>query len=154
MRTNPYDPPTSDIGSPLTEVLSRRQLVPRWIKVFGWLFIVVAILTIPLMLWAVVAGEPVNFQLFGINYTGPAMNPYAFGMQGLYLFMGVTAFGLLFGKDWGLLGAMANGYLGLVICILTMVFSGFTNIRVEPIIQLFYLRRLHKIQDQWAEAKP
>lgn len=152
--TNPYETPTSDLSSPVPEVLSRKGMVPLWIKIFGWIFIALAVLSIPIMVWAVAAGQPVSFQLFGLNYAGPALKPGAFAMVALNLFMGITAYGLIFRKDWGVVGAMSNGYVGLAICVITMIISGGTNIRVEPIIQLFYLRRLQKIQGQWKEATP
>ena len=127
-------------------------MVPIWIKIFGWIFIVIAISCIPLMLWGAFAREPVRFELFGFAYFGPALNPYAFAMVALYLFMGITAYGLIFRRDWGVVGCLANGYVGLVLCIISMIMTGGASIRIEPIIQLFYLRRLHKIRKTWAEA--
>ncbi len=151
---NPYESPKSDLVSPAPGVASRRELVPVWIKIFGWIFIAVSALTVPLMLWSVVAGSDVRLDLFGFGYTGPALHPYAFAMASLYLFMGITAYGLIFRKDWGVTGCLANGYIGLAICIISMIMSGGTNIRIEPIIQLFYLRRLHKIRPDWKNASP
>ena len=152
--TNPYESPTSDLTAPTQGVLSRRSLVPVWIKIFGWVFIAMAVLSIPLMLWGAIAGENVRFELFGFTYEGPALHPYAFAMVTLYLFMGMTAYGLIFRRDWGVTGCLANGYIGVALCIISMILSGGTNIRVEPIIQLFYIRRLHKIRREWETASP
>ena len=150
--TNPYVSPTSDLTSPIQGALSRRSLVPVWIKIFGWIFIAIAALSIPLILWGAITGVNVRFELFGLTYEGPALHPYAFAMATLYLFMGTTAYGLIFRKDWGVTGCLANGYIGLALCIISMVLSGGTNIRIEPIIQLFYLRRLHLIRREWVKA--
>jgi len=152
--TNPYESPTSDLTAPESGVLSRRDLVPIWIKIFGWIFIAIAVLSIPLMFWGVLSDQPVQLELFGFAHAGPALSPYAFAMVGLYLFMGITAYGLIFRKDWGVAGCLANGYVGLALCIISMIMSGGTPVRVEPLIQLFYLRRLHLIQDKWKEASP
>ena len=93
-------------------------------------------------------------ELFGFSYVGPALSLYALAMFVLNLFMGITAYGLIFRKDWGVNGCLANGYIGLALCVISMVLSGGTNIRLEPVFQLFYLRRLHKIQREWDEASP
>ena len=150
--TNPYEAPASDISASQSGAATRRELVPVWIKIIGWLFMAIAALCIPLLIWGIFAQQPVRFELFGFIYSGPALNPFAFVMVALYLFMGITAFGLIFRKGWGVNGCLANGYAGLALCIISMIISGGTNIRIEPIIQLFYLRRLHKIREQWVTA--
>ena len=152
--TNPYSAPTSELSPPETRQLSRREMVPVWIKVFGWIFIALGVLSVPLLVWGAVSGENVRFELFGFSYFGPALAPKAFALVTLNLFMGITAYGLIFRKDWGVVGCLANGYIGLALCIVSMILSGGTSIRIEPIIQLFYLRRLHKIRGQWHEASP
>ncbi|MEM7312342.1 MAG: hypothetical protein AAF497_04240 [Planctomycetota bacterium] len=152
--TNPYEAPTSDLSTPTDGALSRQGMVPLWIKIFGWLFIALAVVSIPLMIWGVVTGENVQLELFGFRYIGPALSFYAFGMAMLNMFMGVTAFGLIFRKDWGVVGCLANGYVGLAMCVVSMVVSGGASIRLEPLIQLFYLRRLHKIKPDWDTASP
>lgn len=151
---DPYNPPASDLSAPVTEIVSRRDLVPRWIKVIGWIFIAIAVLILPVMLWAILAGENVMFELFGLEYSGSALNPFAFLLVTLYVFMGSTAYGLIFRKDWGVDGALANGYVGVALCVLTTLLSGGANIRLEPIIHFFYLRRLHAIRGKWKDAAP
>lgn len=152
--TNPYESPTSDLTAPEPAVLLRRDLVPIWIKIFGWIFVAIAVLCIPLMIWGVWSGQPVQLELFGFAHAGSALSPYAFAMVALYLFMGITAYGLLFRKDWGVTACLANGYVGLALCIISMIMTGGTPVRVEPVIQLFYLRRLYKIRDKWKDASP
>jgi len=150
--SNPYETPTSDLSAPASETLSRKGMVPVWIKVFGWIFIAITALSIPYMIWALFAGQPVRFELFGVSYIGPANHPAAFGMAALFAFMAITAYGLIFLKDWGVVGCLANGYVGLALCVITLIASGGTNIRLEPFILFFYLRRLHSIRAQWNEA--
>ena len=149
MTENPYKAPEAETASSAPTATTRKQLVPIWIKVFGWFFMVVAALMAPYMIWSIIAGTDIEMELFGVSYAGPAANPYAFIVFALFAFLGFTAYGLLFGKDWGVTGCLVNGYLGLGICILTMILSGGTNIRAEPIVHFFYLRRLHKIRKPW-----
>ena len=153
MTENPYKAPEAAVVSSEPTVTSRKQLVPIWIKIFGWFFMVAAVLIAPYMIWSFIAGADVAIELFGVSYAGPAAHPYAFIAFALFAFLGITAYGLLFGKDWGVTGCLVNGYLGVAICILTIVLSGGTNIRAEPIVHFFYLRRLHKIRKPWSDMK-
>ncbi len=129
----------------------RKTLIPRWIKFFGWLFIIMAS-TIP-FLWAIYpfleVSQPPVFAIFGIYAAGP---PYFFGaliVQAIIAFMGISAYGLLFGKSWGVVACLINGYLGLAICLFVMVMSGFSSLQLEPLLQIPYLVRLHKIRILW-----
>ena len=66
---------------------------------------------------------------------------------------GLCAYGLLFGKDWGLNACIVFGYIGLALTVGTMVFemifSGSMMIRLEPIIQIPYLVKLHRLKAHW-----
>ena len=133
----------------------RKSLVPRWIKVFGWIFIVMAA-AIPIM-WCVYPflklSQPARFEIFGLYAVG---SPYFYGailIQSIIVFLGVSAYGLLFGKSWGLIACLINGYLGIAICLFTMFMSGLTSLRLEPLIQVPYLIKLHKIRGLWGGPK-
>ena len=141
----------AETGTAMDITSYRKSLIPRWIKVFGWVFIVLSVV-VALMLMVYpffnFPGPP-SFYIFGLRYTG---SPYSFGawpIIGIILFLGATSYGLLFAKDWGLYGAMANGYLGLAICVSGMVLTGFAAIQLEPLLQIPYLITLHSIKTRW-----
>lgn len=92
---------------------------------------------------------PAQFGIFGLSSIG---SPYHWGaliIQLIILANGISAFGLLFGKNWGLPACMVSGYIGLAICIFTMVVSGFATFRLELLIQIPYLVKLHKLRIDW-----
>lgn len=149
---SPYTTPEAEVATTKFGALTRNMLVPKWIKVFGWIFVVLAALMPILMIFAMATGQPTELSLFGLSYYGPPMSGWALLIAGLYVFLGVSAFGLLIGYDWGLDACIANGLVGAAVCIIVMVMSGFSNIRLELIIQLFYLHRLFAIRPRWRSA--
>lgn len=149
---SPYQAPESDVVHTAPSSVRRKDLIPLWIKIFGWLFLVGAVLTPIIFLYSFLTVQPISLAMFGLEYYGPATNPFAGLMFAIFVFLGVTAFGLLFERDWGVNACLANGYIGLAICVFVFIASGFTSIRLEPVVHFFYLHRLHKIRKPWAEA--
>ena len=75
---NPYSSPESNVEVDALSGADRSALIPVWIKVFGWLFIVTSAAT-PLYLgWSLATGGAVSMALFGLTYVGPATNPLAY----------------------------------------------------------------------------
>ncbi|MDB4512012.1 hypothetical protein N9060_00980 [Arenicella sp.] len=131
----------------------RKSLVPLWIKIFGWIFILMSA-AIPIM-WIVYPflelSSPAQFEMFGLRAVGSPFYWGALIIEGLIIANGISAFGLLFGMGWGVTACLINGYVGLAICIFTMVISGFSTIRLEPLIQVPYLMKLHSLKKKWYE---
>ena len=146
---SPYATPESDVAPAIDAVLPRKALVPTWIKVFGWIFVVMGGLMPIMVIFSIATDTPISLALFGLRYNGPGLNGWALFLAGLYMFLAITAFGLLFEKDWGLDACIANGIIGACVCIYAMILTGPSNIRLELLIQLFYLRRLFIIRPQW-----
>jgi len=153
MSENHYQAPSSDVSLTSSEPeLPRKKLIPRWIKVFAWLFIAFAVLMPIYIIWAIFTSSDLQISIFGLSYSGPALSLWGMLFIGIFMFYGISAYGLLFGKDWGLVACLANGYIGILLCIVSMVLSAGLHIRLEPIIQIFYLLKLHKIRKQWKTA--
>ena len=146
---SPYATPESDVAPAIDAVLPRKALVPRWIKVFAWIFVVMGGFMPIMVIFSIVTDTPISLALFGLRYSGPGLDGWALFLAGLYMFLAITAFGLLFEKDWGLDACIANGFIGIGVCIVAMVLTGFSSLRLEILIQLFYLRRLFIIRPQW-----
>jgi len=131
----------------------RRNLVPLWIKIFGWIFILIGVLApIMLLLPFLAADVEVNFDFLGLTYADSEVTPKLIFIVFSSVFFAVSAFGLLRGKSWGLAACLINGFYGLAICVYVMVSSlseGTISIRLEPIVQVIYLVKLFKIKEQW-----
>lgn len=131
----------------------RKKLLPLWIKIFGWLFIVMAAAVPFLYVSSIVFDFSATYSMFSLEYEGHALAPMPLLISILILINGVCAYGLLLGKDWGLTACIIYGYVGLVLTLGSLVVGLFSGtgitIRLEPIIQIPYLMKLHKLKALW-----
>ena len=133
----------------------RKSIVPGWIKFFGWLFMIMGVFAPLAFIVSLATGSESSFTLFGLESTGSSLSVASVLINGLLLILGVSAFGLLFGKSWGLKACLFSGYLGLVVVVISTVLqfsAGNLTIRLEPLIQIPYLIKLHKMRAQWKSA--
>ena len=133
----------------------RKKLVPLWIKIFGWLFIVMGI-SLPLLpIVTTFMHRPAAYMIFGLQYQGSPFHPMALFISAIILSLAVSAYGLLFGKPWGLNACLVTGYGGIAICLLTMAYSIFAlstlTIRLELVLQIPYLLKLRRIRPFWLQ---
>ncbi len=131
----------------------RRKLLPWWIKVFCWIFMVMggaAILGIPLAL----TGSRLNLAIFGLETNEPAS---AIGMfiLGVMIFKGFSAFALWTEKNYAVILGKIDAVFGIIICLFVMfVLPGLINkpgfsFRLELALLIPYFIRLNKIQKSW-----
>lgn len=146
--------------SPISSGLnnSERIEIPKWIKAFGWFFIVAAIAA-PLTPFILsYLNQPVGrYGIFGVSYQGAPDSPIALLILSVWIALGVAAFGLLFHKSWGVNACLIMAYISIAICIFTMAYS-FINInasrnsqitlRLELLILIPYLKWLHKVKSE------
>lgn len=132
---------------------ARKALIPLWIKIFGWLFIVMGVLVPFLYIGSLIFGFSASYTMFGLEYEGYAKALMPLVISTVILINGLCAYGLLFGRDWGLTACIVFGYIGLLLTIGTMlseiIFTGNMMIRLEPIIQIPYLVKLHRLKLHW-----
>jgi hypothetical protein len=131
----------------------RKSLIPLWIKIFGWLFIVMGALVPFFYIGSLIFGFSSSYTMFGLEYKGNAWALMPLVIAAVIFVNGLCAYGLLFGKDWGLNACIVFGYIGLASTVGTMVFemifSGSMMIRLDPIIQIPYLVKLHRLKAHW-----
>ena len=153
---NIYQSPNSELGNLTTEsgiIEARKQLVPKWIKVFGWLFIIFGILVPIIGIFAAVSGATSGFSLYGLETTGSVFSPKAILIMALFIAHGACAFGLLFGKPWGVISCIILAYISSAICVYSMVMGNGSTVRLELLVLIPYLVKLHKLMPAWASGK-
>lgn len=132
---------------------NRKKLIPLWIKIFGWLFIVMGVAVPLLPLVTAFLKQPATYEIFGLSYAGSPFHPMALLISAIVLALSISAYGLLFGKPWGLKACLVTGYGGIIICLATMVYSlvalSALSIRLELLAQIPYLLKLHKLKPLW-----
>lgn len=131
----------------------RRNLLPTWIKVFLWIFLIAgALATIFLMAGSLMTH--VSLSLYGMD----ANHPYS--MTGLlicvlFLFKGIVAYGLWFEQDWAPQAAIIDAIIGIAICLVMMAIIPFVyptisfTLRLELIPLYFYLKKMQSIKTTW-----
>lgn len=123
----------------------RRDLLPTWIKIFLWIFLIGGAVAAGLL----IAGSLItqtSLSLYGMN----ANHPYS--MTGLlicflFLFKGIVAYGLWFEQKWAPQAAIADAIIGIAVCLIMMAIIPFMypsisfTLRLELIPLYFYLKK-------------
>ncbi|MEM7084042.1 MAG: hypothetical protein AAF465_15035 [Pseudomonadota bacterium] len=158
---NPYRAPQSAVDDradgqgtgPITDIVQyRKAMIPLWIKVFGWLFLVFGALMPVLFIVSLITGSPVTLNIFGFVYHGPPLALPAMLLCLVFAALSVAAFGLLFAKDWGVKVCLVVGYLCLAMALTSTVVSvlnGVFFLRLEILFLVPYLWKLHKMSAKW-----
>ena len=133
-----------------TEVRKRKDLLPGWIKVFMWIFLISGALS-PFAFILGILGNITYLSLYGFE-TNEALSIPGVVITLLFALKGITSYGLLTEKDWAIKVGIADAVLGIVLCTASMVYviinAGFT-LRLELLLLIPYLNKMLKIKGQW-----
>ncbi len=136
---------------------TRRQLLPTWIKVFLWIFLVTGGLA-GLGFIGGLFGAWYEISLYGLETTNP-LSPIGLFLTVLFLLKSLTAFALWTEKDWAIDAAFLDAIVGILVCSgMMFVFpffgEGFNiSIRLELPVLILFLYKMNKIKDDWKVAR-
>jgi hypothetical protein len=142
-----------------TTSIKRSKLLPWWIKVFMWIFLVFGLL-VPVVLLMSVLGFNPQLAIYGLEANN------AFTLTGLLLvsvfaLKGAVSFGMIKEKDWAVRLGIIDAIVGISICVFTayvypFIVEGapFALFKFELILLIPYLLKLNKIKDDWRLAQP
>ncbi|MBS2098702.1 hypothetical protein [Carboxylicivirga linearis] len=156
MDDHTYDP-FDDIRNQLKK--TRRQLLPLWIKIFLWFFLITGGLAIPGLL-AGLLGATYSISLYGLESYEP-ISPVGLLLSIIFIVKAITAFALWTEKDWAIQLALFDGYAGILVCGIMMFVYPFLNLangfhfnlRLELIALIPFVIKMHDIQKEWNGAK-
>lgn len=131
---------------------SRRELIPFWIKIFIWIFIVFA-LFVPLLIIIRLSGRETLLTIYGLE-TNDAFSSIGIIISALFFLKGIAAFGMWSEKEWAIKLAIIDSVIGIIICLAVMTAPVFSNrliynYRLELILLIPYLIWLFKIKAAW-----
>jgi hypothetical protein len=134
--------------------LRRRKLIPKWIIVFCWIFMIMAVLA---FIGAILGLFGFTFQLslYGLDTIMP-LSLTGIVLSVLFLLKGVAGFGLWAEKDWGVEAGLIDAIIGMTVCAYVMVIpfigknsSGGFTFRFELFLLIPYFLNLKEISKEW-----
>lgn len=135
--------------------INKRNLLPLWMKVFIWIFMVMGAMA-PVCFLAGVWGAKFQVSLYGLESGDPFSPAGAFVLL-LFFFKGIVAYGLWTEKRWAVNLGIMDAIVGIAVCTYLMVVlpflqqeAGFVmNFRLELLALVPYLIKLRKIKPLW-----
>lgn len=135
------------------DTIRRRNLLPLWIKIFCWFFMLFGVMAIVCLVLGIFGIKP-DLAFYGIETNE------VFSLNGLIvisvgILKGITAFSLWFEKDYAIKIAKIDTYIGILLCGISMLVLPFfadgfkINIRLELALLIPFLMKMNKIQAKW-----
>ncbi|MEM6298588.1 MAG: hypothetical protein AAF740_07870 [Bacteroidota bacterium] len=139
----------------------RRALLPIWIKVFIWIFLVMGAL-IPVAAVLGLLGFTFGLSIYGLESNAP-LSLTGLIVMSIFSLKGAVAFGLWTEKRWAAKLALVDAAVGLFICVLVSMLpfvaieGNFISIdasfRLEILFLLPYLLVMRKIAPEWEKRE-
>ena len=131
----------------------RRKLLPWWIKVFCWIFMLFGVMAFVCLILGFTDIKPA-LAFYGFESNEP------FSLNGMLvitlgILKGVTAFSLWFEKDFAIKLGKIDAIIGIIICGVSMLILPFLNdgfniqIRLELAFLIPFLLKLNRIEKEW-----
>lgn len=135
----------------------RKDLLPWWIKVFIWIFLIVGAIALLGFIGGLI-GFTFEISLYGLETNEP-ISMLGISVILLFLFKGFTAYSLLKESDWAIIAGIADALVGIILCSFTMLHplfnpQGGTNFifRLELLLLIPYFIKLLRIRPQWEKS--
>lgn len=131
----------------------RRELLPWWIKVFCWIFMLFGLLSIACLILGFTNLKP-SLAFYGFETNEP-FSLYGLIVISVGILKGIAAFSLWFEKDFAIKIGKIDAIVGITLCVISMLVlpffqNGFSiKIRLELALLIPYLIKLNKIQNKW-----
>lgn len=133
--------------------VNRRALLPAWIKVFCWLFMIAGVAGIASFLIGVFGYES-ELSFYGLETNQPLSLLGSF-LIAVVLFKAFAAYSLWFEKDNAIQIGKIDAIAGIIICVVSMIgmpiFSDDASIslRLELVLLIPYYYKLDNIKKAW-----
>ena len=145
------------LDQPLDARPRRWELLPTWIKVFTYLFLLTGVV-IPIAFVASLLGFATSLSLYGIQSLTP-FDPAGALLAALFVFKGIAAYGLFNEERWGIFVAMVDGIIGIIVCSTMMIVVPIVTqqqeytFRLELLLLVPYVMRLQHLRLPWEQAR-
>lgn len=141
-------------------LIRRRKLLPWWIKLFCWIFILTSIVATIAAGVGIINGWSFRAEIYGLSTNEPG-SFLGIMLTCLFLLKGITGYMLWTEDDWAIMFAMGDAILGILICLFVMIrpfidrtHYGNINFRFELVLLIPYLLKLRSIKAEWEKKRP
>lgn len=131
----------------------RRKLLPWWIKIFCWIFMLLAVCAAGSLIMNLFVSN-VNLSIYGFSsetaYSGTGIFIIA-----VMLLKGFAAYSLWFEKPNAIIIAKIDAVCGIAICIASLFILPFStadghfSLRLEILLLIPYYMKVNKIEYEW-----
>lgn len=125
----------------------RRKLLPVWIRVFIWIFMVLGGIAIPILIVGLM-GMNVSLALYGLE-TNEVTSGEGFLLLFLFLYKGIVAALLWFEQGPAVVLAILDAVLGILICTWVMFAAPRVSFRLELVALIPYLVAMIRLRKKW-----
>jgi len=145
-----------DIDPNDSSKVRRRKLLPWWVKVFTWIFLLMGTF-VPFGFLLGLLEFSFTIQLYGLSSYTP-VSAIGMGLMIIFILKWFVAFGLWTERDWVINIGIVDAALGIIIC-LGVMGSGLLsknstfNFRFELLLLIPYLLWLLKIKPEWDQKQ-
>jgi hypothetical protein len=146
MENNPENLLDEYAGERLQQV-RRRKLLPVWIRIFVWIFMILGGLAIPVLIIGL-TGTNVNLSLYGLE-TNEVTSAEGLLLLFLFLSKGILAALLWFERGPAVVLAIIDAALGILICTWVMFAAPAFAFRLELVALIPYLILMIRISKKW-----
>lgn len=132
----------------------RKQLLPRWVRFFSWIFLL--FLASPIVLIVGIFVRDMHYNFYGIPYHGPILHPLPIAIVILMTLHGIAAYGLLWGRRWGVDVGIACGVIDAAGAVAGMVIAFVrraSHYESSLIVLVIFLMTLFDIRKEWLAIK-
>ena len=139
------------IEDSVEHIETRKELLPKWIIVFSWIFIILSF-TFPIGILFDLLDFRFHISLYGFK-TFKALSSKGVLLCFLLLLKSIVGFGLIKRKDWAIKAALLDGAVGILICayalFLTIKGAEGVQYQIDLLFLIPYFIKMLKIQQRW-----
>jgi ABC-type antimicrobial peptide transport system permease subunit len=135
---------------PIKNITRRRNLLPWWIKIFTWVFLIFATV-VPIGVIVALFGVKFEISLLGLQTNQP-LSVTGLILIALFAFKGLVAFGLWWEKPWAINLAKWDAGISIAVCLAVMLSAMLgrsISLRLELLVIVPYLYKINSLQYAW-----
>ena len=128
--------------------------LPKWIYFLSWPFLL--FLGTPIVMFISLHLGYASYSMYGIRFSGHVFHPISIALIILGTYKGIVAYGLLWGKRWGVKAGIIFALVAIA-CSLTSTIYWFSKgnfyFDITFVFLFIFLNDLYDIRKQWVDIK-